>query len=205
MAEWLSDILDWIAVLSPVWIYGVVFLVSWLENVVPPVPGDLLVVFAGYLAGLGKAEPMMLVAVATVGGTAGFMSMFAVGRRLGNAVLAPDRFRWLPKERIGRARNHVSRWGYTLVAANRFLSGLRSVISLSVGMSEKRAGPTVLFSFASSLVWCVLLVYGGVYLGTNWEKVSGWLQAWGWAMTGTLVVVVLLRYLWVRRQRQRLH
>ncbi len=199
MAQSLSDILDWIAVLSPVWIYAVVLSVSWLENVVPPVPGDLLVVFAGYLAGLGKADPVILVAVATVGGTLGFMTMFAAGRRLGNAVLAPDRFRWLPKERIARARVHVSRWGYTLIAANRFLSGLRSVISLSVGMSDKPVWPTVFWSSLSSLVWCLLLVYGGVYLGANWEQVTGWLQVWGWAMTGVLILVVLLRYLWMRR------
>jgi len=203
MEAWLSDILDWIAALSPIWIYGVVVFVSWLENVVPPVPGDLLVVFSGYLAGLGKADPLLLVVVASVGGTAGFMTMFAAGRRLGSAVLAPERFTWLPKERIERARHHVSRWGYTLVAANRFLSGLRSVISLSVGMSEKRAWPTALFSLASSILWCVLLVYGGVYLGQNWDKVTGWLQAWGWAMSGALILVVLLRYMWVRRRGKR--
>jgi len=201
MAEWLSDILDWIALLSPVWIYAVVLVVSWLENVVPPVPGDLLVVFAGYLAGLGKADPMLLVGVATVGGTLGFMTMFAAGRRLGDAVLAPDRLTWLPKKRIVRARVHVARWGYTLVATNRFLSGLRSVISLSVGISGKRAWPTLFWSAASSLVWCFLLVYGGVYLGANWERVSDWLQAWGWVMTGVLVLVVVLRLVWIRKRR----
>lgn len=201
MGEWLSDTLDYVAILSPIWIYAVVLLVSWLENVVPPVPGDLLVVFAGYLAGLGRVEPLIVLLVATVGGTVGFMTMFAAGRKLGNAILAPDRFRWLPKKRIARARKHVSRWGYTLVAANRFLSGLRSVISLSVGMSDKKAWPTAFWSLASSLLWCTLLVYGGVYLGANWEQVTTWLQAWGWAMTGALVLVVVLRYAWVRRRQ----
>ena len=52
--------------------------------------------------------------------------------RLPETTLDPDRYRWLPKQYIFKAQVWMKRWGYGVVAANRFLSGARSVISLTV-------------------------------------------------------------------------
>ena len=51
-----------------------------------------------------------------------FMSMYAIGRRMGVAIYDPNRFKWLPKGQMEKARKWVEQYGFWVVLANRFLS-----------------------------------------------------------------------------------
>ncbi|HAY36795.1 MAG TPA: DedA family protein [Bacteroidetes bacterium] len=188
--------------LSPVATYLTILSVAYLENVLPPVPGDMIVVFGGYMAGLGVLNPWVVIGLATIGGTLGFMSMYAIGHRVGLGLLDPDRYKWLPKRRILKARTYLQRWGYSLIAANRFLSGLRSVISLTVGMAHMSITRTTVWSFASALVWTTLLTWAGVFVGENWTVVGGYLRTYGVVVTVIIVLFVLLRLFlyWKKRE-----
>ncbi len=202
MGELLVDLVAWMSDLPQGWIYFLILLVAYGENVLPPIPGDMIVVFGGYLAGLGRLDVTMVVLLSTLGGAAGFMSMYGIGSKLGTAILTPDRFRWLPKKRMLAARAYLARWGYGLVAANRFLSGLRSVISLSVGMAHKPIGPTIFWATVSALVWTILLTVAGFYIGENWEVVGEYLRGYGEVVVILMVVFVgvqLTRF-WLNRQ-----
>jgi membrane protein DedA with SNARE-associated domain len=170
--------------------------------VLPPIPGDMIVVFGGYMAGLGRLDLMMVVLLSTVGGAAGFMSMYALGSRLGTALMDPERFRWLPKGRVRTAQAYLERWGYRLVAANRFLSGLRSVISLSVGMAHKPALPTALYATLSAAAWTLLLALGGLYLGENWEVVGEYIQNYGAVIITLMVLFGVVQFVRFARTRR---
>lgn len=193
MGDLLLDIVAWMTTLPPIWAYGIILGIAWLENVVPPIPGDMVVVFGGYMAGLGLLNASVVAVLATIGGTLGFMTMYAIGHRVGVGLLDPDRYRWLPKQRIKRVRERLQNQGFALVAANRFLSGLRSVISLTVGMAHMHVGKTWLWSTVSSVAWCVLLTVAGVVVGENWEIVSTYLQAWGGVILGLMVLFVIVQ------------
>lgn len=202
MGDLLIDIVEWMTTLPPIWAYGIILGIAWLENVVPPIPGDMVVVFGGYMAGLGLLNTPTVILLATIGGTLGFMSMYAIGHRVGVGLLDPDQYKWLPKKRIMKVRDRLQQHGFGLVAANRFLSGLRSVISLTVGMAHMHAGKTWLWSAISSLAWCVLLTVAGVVVGENWEIVSTYLQAWGGVILGLMalfVIIQLIRYAMSRK------
>ena len=201
MGDLLLDIVEWMTTLPPIWAYGIILGVSWLENVVPPIPGDMVVVFGGYMAGLGLINAPLVIVLSSLGGTLGFMSMYSIGHRLGVGLLDPGRFRWLPKKRIGRVQNRLKEQGFYIVAANRFLSGLRSVISLTVGMAHMDVAKSWLWSSISSVAWCTLLTVAGVIVGENWEVVSGYLQAWGSIILALMLVFAVIQ--WVRYQRSR--
>jgi len=201
MGDLLLDIVAWMSSLPPVWAYVIILGIAWLENVIPPIPGDMVVVFGGYMAGLTLLNPWMVIVLATVGGTLGFMSMYAIGFRLGVQLLDPDRYRWLPKRRIQIVQDKLRDQGFALVAANRFLSGLRSVISLTVGMAHMDTSRTWFWSSVSSLAWCALLTGAGVVVGENWETVSGYLQAWGGLIMAVIVIFVLVQVIRYHRSR----
>lgn len=202
MGETLTQLVEWMSALSPIWVYAIVLGIAYLENVVPPIPGDMIVVFGGYLAGLGRVDLWFIVLLATAGGTAGFMTMYWFGHMFGSAVLEPDRFRWLPKRRIRKVRLKLREWGYGLIAANRFLSGLRSVISLTVGMAHMHAWITLAFAALSAFVWTAGLAVIGRMVGENWELVSGYLQTYGWIIMGVIVVVVAVQVIRWRMNRE---
>lgn len=202
MVESVHQFADWLQALPPVWIYATLLAIAYGENVIPPLPGDVALVIGGYLVGLGLIGFVPLVGVATLGATLGFLTMYALGVRLGAAVEDPARLRWIPKAAMRTARRWLQRWGYAVVAANRFLSGGRAAIALLVGASDLRLGPTALCAALSALVWTSLLAYAGYTVGANWARVLPLLQAYGKVISALIGLVVLVgvgRWWWRRR------
>ncbi len=205
MTEAVHDFIAWLEALPPNGIYAVLLAIAYGENLIPPIWGDTVIVLCGSFVGLGLLDFGPTVALSALGGSLGFLTMFALGRRLGSAIHDPSRLRWIPRGPIARAERWLSRWGYGVVAANRFLAGGRSVISLLAGASSLRWGPTVLLATVSAVAWSLLLVWGGSVLGSEWERVLGWLRTYGRVMTGILALVavgVLVRR-WRHGRRER--
>lgn len=205
MLEWFSNFFTWMQGLSPVWAYVTLFLIAYGENVAPPIPGDMVVVFGGYLAGLGQLHLGVVVLLSTVGGALGFMTMFAVGGRLGKTLLDPERFRWLPRDGIEKARRWIQRYGYGVVAANRFLSGARSVISLTAGMARMHTWWTLWWCTVSAFLWTGLISYAGYAVGDNWTVVVAYLRTYGRVILAVLLVggaVLLGRWYWHRQREE---
>lgn len=193
MGEYLTDIVEWMSSLPVLWAYVIILVISYGENVLPPIPGDMIIVFGGYLVGIGRLDVIPVIVLSTIGGSAGFMTMYAVGHRIGRHVLQRRGTRWIPIKRLDRAREMLARWGHGLILANRFLPGLRSVISLSVGMAHMPAGRTTMFASFSALAWSGLLIGLGFYLGDHWEQVSEYLKNYGWAVTTVIVCFVAIQ------------
>ncbi len=205
MLDGASDFFTWMKALSPVWAYLTLLVVAYGENVMPPIPGDMVVVFAGYMAGLGQLHLGIVILLSTIGGALGFMSMYAVGLKLGRAALNPDRLRWLPQDGFDRAQDWIRQYGYGVIAANRFLSGARSVISLTAGMFRMNAARTAWWCTVSALVWTALISYAGYAVGENWGLVVQYLRAYGRIVLTLLVLIAAGlggRWYWRRRQRR---
>ena len=206
METTLLSFIQWLQDLSPVWVYAAILLIAYLENVVPPIPGDLVVVLGGYLAGIGKLDLWLVIVLAVLGGTLGFMTMYGLGYRLGTALLDSHRFRWLPKKKIEKALVYVRKWGYGVVAVNRFLSGLRSVISISVGIAHLKPGKVLLWSAFSATLWVTLLAWLGYLAGANWPLVARYLKLYGQVITVLLVLAGVswgIYRLWKRRKSEK--
>lgn len=191
MAESVATFAEWLAGLPVGGIYLVLLAVSYLENVVPPVWGDTLIVLCGWLVGVGTLAFVPTVVIASLGGVAGFATVYAVGRGLGDAVDDPTRLRWIPRGPVAAVRGWLGRWGQGVVLANRFLAGGRSVISLLAGASRMPLGPTMLWATVSTVVWCALLVAGGMWVGTEWDRVLDLLAVYGRTVSVALAVVAL--------------
>ena len=203
MEDLFADLIEWMSGVPPLWAYLIILVIAYGENVLPPIPGDLVVVFGGYLVGLGKLNFILVVVLATIGGAVGFMTMYAIGVRMGKAVLDPERLRWLPKQYFFKVQAWMQRWGYGVVAANRFLSGARSVISLTVGMAHMPAARTAVFATLSAAVWTVLITAAGYIVGENWEVVSVYLRRYGQVVLALIALAVATQLIRSYRVRKK--
>lgn len=201
--ETLDAIHGWLAALPPLVVYLSVLGVTYGENVFPPVPGDVLLVVAGMIAATGAVSLPVVVVLAAAAGAFGFMTVYAAGRRAGNALLAPDRYGFVPKAELRRALGLVPRYGAWIVLVNRFLPGLRSVIGLAIGMSRMPVGRVALLGTVSSVAWSVLIVGMGYALADNRAaiaRVLGSFERVGVVLMGLLAVGLAV---WVVRARRR--
>lgn len=190
----MESILTYLTSLDPWAVYAVVAAIAFIENVFPPFPSDVLVVAAGSLAAVGRVNGWVLVGTTTLGSTLGFMTMYAIGRWIGSHVLESGKVKFLPPEQVKKVEGWFRRYGYGVVVANRFLAGTRAVVSFFAGMSQLPILTSVALSFVSALIWNMILVQAGLALGSNWEQIIIYLDAYGKTVT-TVVVIVTLGYI----------
>lgn len=188
----MPDFLRTLADLHPVWLYLTIFGVAYIENIFPPSPSDVVVVFGGALAALGEASFVLALFSGAMGSTLGFVTMYAIGKWFGRRILDEGKIRFIPKESIEKLEGWFTRYGYWLIVANRFLAGTRAVVSFFAGMSELRLDITTILSFVSSLVWYGILIAVGYMLGNNWERIGGYLSTYSQIVTGIVVAIALV-------------
>ncbi|HNX57942.1 MAG TPA: DedA family protein [Spirochaetota bacterium] len=153
-------------------LYFFLFASAILENLFPPIPGDTVTVFGAFLVGKGHLRFDLVWIVTTAGSTIGFFSLYLLAKKIEQGIVNHHLFRWISAERIERAKKAVGRFGYAAIAANRFIPGLRSVVSISAGFLRMDPVPVLFFSAISAAVWNFLWIYAGYSLGNNWHDVS---------------------------------
>ena len=174
----MEDLITWITGLDTGYMYFAVFAISYIENIFPPFPSDVIVVFAGSLVGAGTGNAPVTVLLATAGSTLGFVTMYAIGHRVGDRVLETGRFKFISVALVHKVENWFRRWGYWVIVINRFLAGTRAVVSFGAGMSELKLAPTLGLSFVSAAAWNIILVSLGVSMGANWREIGTYISAY---------------------------
>jgi membrane protein DedA with SNARE-associated domain len=191
--------------LNPLLILAAVFAVAFIENLIPPFPSDLVVVFAGSLVGLGDVGFGPTVLAATAGSTLGFVVMYKIGGWFGDKFLETGRVPFVPVSAVRKVEAWFGRYGYWVIAANRFLAGTRAVVSFFAGMSELDLRKTTFLSGISALCWNAILVFLGYSLGRNWESIGSYLAAYSRIVTAIVVLGVLIwvGYLFLKKRYTR--
>lgn len=183
--------------LDTVYLYGLIFLVGYLENCVPPIPGDMVTVIAAGMVGTGRLDYLMTFTVATAGNLSGFMTMYHVGRLFGRDFFIRRNFKFFPIEQMEKTEAWFQKYGYRIILFNRFLSGLRSVISLFAGMTRLQRRKIIPLALASAFMWDGILIYAGYVVGDNWkefEEILGHYNKLVFGIIGFVVVVLVARW-----------
>ena len=189
MLEFLENLFENI---DPLTAYIVIFLSAFTENVVPPIPGDTVVILGAYLVGTGRLNFLGVYLATTLGSVVGFVTMYIVGKYAGVAFLATPQGKRLFKEKyLEKTRIWFGKWGYGVILANRFLSGTRSVISLFAGIFRLRLSLVIILALISSMIWNALLISGGLLLGRNWSLLEKWIVRYNQILLVLLVLIIL--------------
>ncbi len=189
----LEEIVVWMRSVDPFMVYAAVFMIAYIENIFPPFPSDVIVVFGGSLAAIGRAGVAETLIAATVGSTLGFMTMYKIGDAFGDRILEQGKLKFIPPSAVQKVENWFKRYGYWLIIANRFLAGTRAVVSFFAGLAELHLARTTALSAASALAWNAILVGAGFALGNNWQEIGSYLATYSQVVTG---FVLLLLSIW---------
>ena len=149
-------------------VYLLLFFSAVLENLIPPIPGDVVTAFGAFMVGTGKLHFIGVYIATTLGATTGFTLLFLFGKFLGKEFMLNSKFTFFKYDDILKAEQWVQKYGSWLVLLNRFLPGIRSVISLTAGFSNLSTHTVLLFSLLSASVWNLIIIYLGYSLGNNW-------------------------------------
>lgn len=200
MEAYVQELFKWIQTLSPVYIYLIFTLIAYVENIVPPIPGDVMVAFGGYLAAEQMINFVPVLLMTTIASVVGFMSMYVVGRYFGDRIEEERSKFWLMRfvdvKYFDKTNRWMSRWGQGVILANRFLAGTRSVISLVSGMTKTKVYSTILSSFISSILWNTILLTFGWIVHENWQVIGHYLNVYGWIILILIAIIIIARVIY---------
>jgi membrane protein DedA with SNARE-associated domain len=194
----LQTLTQYVASLSSFWFYTALFASAYFENVFPPVPGDTVTVFAGYVAGRSDRSLVGVFISTTLGSAAGFMTYYALGRLIHPEFFVRRNFRFFKATTLTKAGDWFQSYGYWVVLLNRFFSGIRSMISLVCGMYRLPWPRVLLLAMTGCALWNAMLIGAGFILGSNWMLIEWILRQY----TRVVVAVVISAALvWLVRRR----
>jgi membrane protein DedA with SNARE-associated domain len=185
-------------------LYVILGVSAFVENIFPPIPGDTITALGAFLVGMGRLSFLGVYLVTTLGSLSGFLALFWIGRILGRRFFMERDYRFLRAKEIRRAEDWYQKYGYLLIAFNRFLPGIRSAISLAGGITRLGLGRVTLLALASAAAWNLIWILMGYTLGNNWEAVrtsiSGIMLRYNVTIFVLLGCIILL--LFIRRWRR---
>ena len=173
--------------------YWVVFFGVMLENAGIPIPGETVLLFAGFLAYHGRIELIPSILVAIVGATLGDSMGFLIGHFGGRPFV--NRFiRRFPVVR--RSFDHSQalflKYGQWAVFTGRFITGLRMFAGILAGLFRMPYRRFLIFNFSGATVWAVAIIYVGFLFGTSWQMVQQHFLEINEIVMGAVLLAVLI-------------
>ena len=177
-----------------------------LETVVPAIPSEVVLPFAGFSAARGDLDPVLAWLAATVGAVLGAHLLYAVGALVGvervHELAGRRWFLLFGQNDLRRGQRFFDRHGGKVVLFARCVPFLRSVVSVPAGLARMPLGRFTLLTALGSGVWNALFVYAGYRLGADWERVERYVAPLSYAVVG--LVLTCVAALVVRQLRARL-
>lgn len=198
----LDRLIDWVDRLGP-WGYAIVFVVVALECQALLglfMPGESLVVAAGFFASQDVLDRADLIVVVTLAAIVGDSISFELGRQLKRDwLLKPRRWFRLRPEQLARVESFFWRHGGPAVFAGHFLHVMRALMPFVAGMARMRYVRFLVFNAAGCAVWATAFVLVGYYAGASRSLVTGRIGCVGAVVVGALALAVVGMWFWRKR------
>ncbi len=172
--------------------YWAVFFGVMLENAGIPVPGETILIFAGFLAYHGEIRLPRAILTAVVGATTGDSLGYCLGRFGGTAFVEKYRkhFPFLSR-RFDRAQALFVKHGHWAVFVGRFITGLRVFAGILAGVFRMRYPRFLFFNFTGAVAWATTFGCVGFIFGRSWEGLVRFVKQMNRATLGAVLVAAL--------------
>jgi membrane protein DedA with SNARE-associated domain len=184
-----ADALETITGLLSRWGYWIVFVGVMLENAGVPIPGETILLAAGFFASRGNLSVALIAAVAACGAILGDNLGYWIGRKLGRSlVIKYGKYVWLTEQRFADMERFFDRHGAKTVGVARFITGFRVFTALFAGASHMVWRRFLFFNAIGGLVWAAVITLVGYFFGHSWSLMERWVKGGGLILAGAVVL-----------------
>lgn len=189
---------DWVVSTIESWGYLGVFLLMVAEHLFPPIPSEVIMPLAGFLAAQDKLSLGLTILIGTLGSTIGTTAWYFIGMWIGETRIKRfaarhGRLMALSPSDIDTARGWFERHGVAAVFFGRMIPAIRTLISVPAGLARMPFGKFLAFTAAGSAIWTGLLTCAGLLLHENYTRVEGYVDPLSKLVIFGVIAVYLYR------------
>ncbi len=202
MQEFILSVMDQFGYLG-------VFLMIAIENIFPPIPSEVILLFGGFMTTYTKLNILGMVLAATLGSLVGAIALYYIGK-----IFNKDRLKKIISGKIGKILrlkssdiDKADHWfdtkGNKTVFFCRFIPLVRSLISIPAGMSNMPMAKFLIYTIIGSLIWNLVLIVIGSIVGENWVSILNILDTYSHIVVFALAIICIVAIVIFYKKRGR--
>ena len=161
--------------------YFVICFAMFLENIIPPIPSEIIMPLGGYFVYQGNLNFYILVIFGLIGTVLGALPWYYLGRFLNEKKLASfvdskGKFIGISSRDLNKSKLWFDKYGVSLVFWGRLIPGIRTLISVPAGIELMPFKKFLVWTSLGSLIWVVLLTLLGYVLGENYKIIESYID-----------------------------
>jgi membrane protein DedA with SNARE-associated domain len=189
--------------------YPGIVLVMAAENIFPPIPSELVMPLAGFMAYEGRFNIVAVIIAGMIGSVIGALALYWLGAWANEAVIRRFVRRWgryafISEHDLDVTLGYFSRHGEAVIFFGRLIPIVRSLISIPAGMERMPLPKFLLFTVLGTTIWSAILSYAGWALRSQWELVLGYVKQYEYLVLA-LVALAVVAFLYMRVVKPRLN
>jgi membrane protein DedA with SNARE-associated domain len=181
--------------------YWALFFGVALENAGLPLPGETLLLAAGFFAARGHFTLLTVIGVALLGAVLGDNAGYLVGRKVGrNALISYGHHVFLTPARLERIDIFFSKYGSKTIFIARFVTGLRVFAALFAGAAHMPWASFFSYNVAGAILWSITISLVGYFFGDHWDLLEKWIKGSGVFALVFIILIAFLRWLYLKKR-----
>lgn len=153
--------------------YGGVILLMAIESAAIPLPSEVIMPFAGFLAASGRFSLLGLALAGAVGSVIGSWVTYALGYYGGRPlIIRYGRYVLISEHDLNLTEKFFKKFGGWSTFLGRMIPVVRTFISIPAGIGEEPLLTFSLAAFVGSFIWSYFLAWLGMRLRENWNMLE---------------------------------
>lgn len=196
------DILEPLLNLFKAYGYWIVFFGVMLENAGLPVPGETILLAAGFFASQHHFSVPVVMTIATTGAVLGDNCGYWIGHRVGRGLLVRyGKYVMLTESRFRSMEKYFESHGDKTVLVARFITGFRVFTALFAGATGMRWSKFLLFNVLGAISWAVVMTLLGFFFGKSWSLLEQYIKGAGLVLVAILAIAFIVYQILKRRKK----
>ena len=194
-------LIDWLLTTIGALGYPGIFLLMAMESSVIPVPSELVMPPAGYLAAQGRMNIWIAIVMGTTGSLIGAYANYYAAHYLGRPLLLKyGKYVWITEEKFAKVEQYFKDHGEISTFIGRLLPVIRHLISLPAGLAGMNHVKFTIYTLAGAGIWVTILTWIGYFIGANQELIMQYSHQ---AVIGVVIVSAVIIALYVRNHKRK--
>ena len=177
--------------------YLIICFAMFLENLIPPIPSEIIMPLGGFFVYQGDLNFYVLVFFGLLGTVLGALPWYYLGRflnekKLANFVESKGKFLGITSKDLNKSKLWFDKYGISLVFWGRLIPGIRTLISVPAGIELMPLKRFLIWTTLGSLIWIVLLSLSGYLFGENYTIIESYIENFKSFIKPLLFLILIL-------------
>lgn len=200
MEQWILNLMHQLGYIG-------IMILMFLDNIIPPIPSEVIMPTAGYTASQGQLSLLGVIIAGCIGSLVAAAALYWLGTKCPNHKIFQfcdqyGRYIGINGQDMQQALDWFEKRGHIIVLTGRMMPAIRSLISVPAGMSGMPFSKFMFYTTLGTIPWTTFLALVGYYFGQNKALMAQIFSEFSVVMLVVMAIIISI-WLWKKYKKRR--